>query len=69
MESEPIDLHKAVSDGDGDAEAGDETLVKTPAEDTPWKTRIWEVFTTFWPLGFVGKIFQNFMCDVCANII
>lgn len=24
------------------------------AEDIPWKTRIWEVFTTFWPLGFVA---------------
>jgi hypothetical protein len=23
-------------------------------EDIPWKTRMWEVFTTFWPLGFVA---------------
>ncbi len=22
--------------------------------DTPWSTRMWEVFTTFWPLGFVA---------------
>ena len=24
------------------------------AEDIPWSTRMWEVFTTFWPLGFVA---------------
>ena len=23
-------------------------------EDTPWSTRMLEVFTTFWPLGFVA---------------
>ena len=23
-------------------------------EDIPWGTRMWEVFTTFWPLGFIA---------------
>jgi hypothetical protein len=24
------------------------------AADAPWKDRMWEVFSTFWPLGFIA---------------
>ncbi len=34
------------------------TAEKLPSDadfvDTPWSTRMWEVFVTFWPLGFVA---------------
>lgn len=26
--------------------------------DAPWKDRMWEVFTTFWPLGFVSVLWR-----------
>ena len=29
------------------------TVMKVAA-DAPWKDRMWEVFTTFWPLGFIA---------------
>jgi hypothetical protein len=28
--------------------------VKTVSADAPWGERMWEVFTTFWPLGLVA---------------
>jgi hypothetical protein len=28
--------------------------VMTVAADAPWKDRMWEVFTTFWPLGLIA---------------
>eukprot|EP00558_Chaetoceros_sp_UNC1202_P003103 CAMPEP_0197238282 /NCGR_PEP_ID=MMETSP1429-20130617/4804_1 /TAXON_ID=49237 /ORGANISM="Chaetoceros sp., Strain UNC1202" /LENGTH=465 /DNA_ID=CAMNT_0042697405 /DNA_START=118 /DNA_END=1515 /DNA_ORIENTATION=- len=38
-----------------DAEANEPTSDEVALiEDTPWATRMWEVFTTFWPLGFVA---------------
>ena len=30
------------------------TIMKVAA-DAPWKDRMWEVFTTCWPLGFVAE--------------
>ncbi len=44
---------------DNDVEATPDKDVTTidmtqAEEDTPWKTRMWEVFITFWPLGFVA---------------
>ena len=34
--------------------AGDVKEHNTAEEDIPWKTRMWEVLTTFSPLGFVA---------------
>jgi hypothetical protein len=28
--------------------------IKMIAADAPWKDRMWEVFTTFWPLGLIA---------------
>lgn len=33
---------------------GDNKIRMTVAADAPWTERMWEVFTTFWPLGFVA---------------
>lgn len=47
-------------DNDEDPEGSDEDLDKkkkkhmTVPADAPWKDRMWEVFTTFWPLGLVA---------------
>ena len=43
-----------VDNESGEPENGkiDDNNVLEP--DTPWSTRIWEVFTTFWPLGLVA---------------
>ena len=32
----------------------------TVAADAPWKDRMWEVFTTFWPLGLVCVYWRNY---------
>jgi hypothetical protein len=35
-------------------ELNEKKKVKTVSADAPWGERMWEVFTTFWPLGFVA---------------
>mmetsp|Transcript_10991 Transcript_10991/g.20535 ORF Transcript_10991/g.20535 Transcript_10991/m.20535 type:complete len:486 (+) Transcript_10991:85-1542(+) len=51
-----VENHVAENNNNGD----DEEQLKAEenkagfADDIPWKTRMWEVFTTFWPLGFVA---------------
>jgi chromate transporter len=57
VEAEPIDLNKDLIDteaGAAEDEAGAATDKKAVAEDSPWSERMWEVFHTFWPLGFVA---------------
>jgi|AntRauTorckE5430_2_1112549.scaffolds.fasta_scaffold21042_1 chromate transporter len=50
-----IDQSKALADAESGSFAKNEELLTTaPEEDIPWRTRMWEVFTTFWPLGFVA---------------
>mmetsp|Transcript_7970 Transcript_7970/g.11372 ORF Transcript_7970/g.11372 Transcript_7970/m.11372 type:complete len:463 (+) Transcript_7970:105-1493(+) len=40
---------------DGDVENHTKNEVDVDMDiDTPWKTRMWEVLVTFWPLGFVA---------------
>ena len=39
---------------DGDEEAGNKQIKMKVAADAPWSERMWEVFTTFWPLGLVA---------------
>ncbi|GAX19679.1 chromate transporter [Fistulifera solaris] len=43
-------------DGSGDKleESDDKRIHMKVAADAPWKDRMWEVFTTFWPLGFIA---------------
>jgi chromate transporter len=43
-------------DGSGDKqeENDDKRIHMKVAADAPWKDRMWEVFTTFWPLGFIA---------------
>lgn len=43
-------------DGSGEkADDDDDKRIKMKiSADAPWKDRMWEVFTTFWPLGFVA---------------
>ena len=38
----------------GDEGAGDKQIKMKVAADAPWRERMWEVFTTFWPLGLVA---------------
>ncbi|KAG7365814.1 chromate transporter [Nitzschia inconspicua] len=42
-----------IENGENDDGKKKKTIMKVPA-DAPWKDRMWEVFTTFWPLGFVA---------------
>ena len=52
-----FDLNESLPDAESGAVAKNEeklTDASAPVEDTPWGTRMWEVFTTFWPLGFVA---------------
>lgn len=38
---------------DKENKVNDKKLHMKVAADAPWKDRMWEVFTTFWPLGLV----------------
>jgi len=50
-----IDQSEALADAESGSVAKNEELLTTaPEEDIPWRTRMWEVFTTFWPLGFIA---------------
>ena len=54
------DIKKSVTDdedGDDKGEDGDDENEGGPTRvsaDAPWSERMWEVFTTFWPLGLVA---------------
>ena len=37
-----------------DEEAGNKQIKMKVAADAPWSERMWEVFSTFWPLGLVA---------------
>ena len=37
-----------------DEEAGNKQIKMKVAADAPWGERMWEVFSTFWPLGLVA---------------
>ena len=44
------------ADADQDPVKDEDTKQKAVSVDAPWSERMWEVFTTFWPLGFVRNI-------------
>lgn len=53
----PVDVTATAEEGSADMEKGDDAerpAVEEDEEDTPWSYRMWEVFTTFWPLGLVA---------------
>jgi len=54
--SKPIDLSEALPDAENGVVTKNEPngAPVIAGEDIPWGTRMWEVFTTFWPLGFVA---------------
>ena len=53
-----VDSEEGTNENDGrdeDASVGDQKRYKiTLAADAPWTKRMWEVFTTFWPLGLIA---------------
>ena len=54
---EDVELADTDEEGSGDkAEDNndDKRIRMKVAVDAPWKDRMWEVFTTFWPLGFIA---------------
>jgi hypothetical protein len=55
-EAESSELEKEVEESDGKAKHR-----MTVAADAPWKDRMWEVFTTFWPLGLVSRCHSLFV--------
>ena len=67
-----IDLSANVEDAESGAAAefqendmiAENNDVSAPDEDIPWSTRMWEVFTTFWPLGFVGEHIFLLLYDI-----
>jgi hypothetical protein len=46
--------NQATRDESAGEGVGEKKKVKTVSADAPWGERMWEVFTTFWPLGFVA---------------
>ena len=44
----------AVEVKDGDEDVDDKRIKMKVAADAPWSERMWEVFSTFWPLGLVA---------------
>ena len=69
FEAPAVDLENEVEQGaigseEGAIEVGDEALATEEPEskkvhmkvaaDAPWSARMWEVFTTFWPLGLIA---------------
>ena len=46
-----------VDDAGEDDQANDKKkkIQMKVSADAPWSERMWEVFTTFWPLGFVRR--------------
>ena len=47
----PSGAETSNGDGGDEKEKSDENYVSV---DAPWSERMWEVFTTFWPLGLVA---------------
>ena len=48
------DVAKGEQEEEGDPGNKKQLHMKVAA-DAPWKDRMWEVFTTFWPLGLVRR--------------
>ena len=59
MQLDPSEMEAAKETEEADVAAdamefdGDRKINFVPA-DAPWKDRMWEVFTTFWPLGLIA---------------
>lgn len=52
---EEADAEKAEgAEEDGTETAKEKKKVKLVPADAPWSARMWEVFSTFWPLGLVA---------------
>lgn len=52
---EDVELADKVEEEEEEAEKNDDKRIRMKvAADAPWKDRMWEVFVTFWPLGFVA---------------
>ena len=52
---EEVDAEKAEGvEEDGTETATEKKKVKLVPADAPWSARMWEVFSTFWPLGLVA---------------
>jgi hypothetical protein len=49
-----VDAATAEQGHEKDEEAKQKTKKTLVAVDAPWSERMWEVFYTFWPLGFVA---------------
>ena len=41
-------------DGEEEEEGGKKKIIMKVSADAPWSERMWEVFSTFWPLGLVA---------------
>lgn len=67
-EVKAIDLSANVEDAESGAAAkfqeNNDVSAPDAEEDIPWSTRMWEVFTTFWPLGFVGEHIFLLLYDI-----
>jgi chromate transporter len=51
---EEVEMASGNEGGDNEKEDGEEKKVSVVSADAPWSQRMWEVFTTFWPLGLVA---------------
>lgn len=52
-EVQPAKEDDAEADPGADSEDKKKVIMKVSA-DAPWSERMWEVFSTFWPLGLVA---------------
>jgi chromate transporter len=54
--SDVVQIKKEEKEFEEDVEVAEPDADAKPEndEDAPWSSRMWEVFTTFWPLGFVA---------------
>ena len=56
------------TDDDDTKNKDDKRLHMKVAADAPWKDRMWEVFTTFWPLGLVRTVHFAPASCVCVCV-
>jgi chromate transporter len=49
-----LEMASGSEDGDNEKEKDEEKKTSVVSPDAPWSERMWEVFTTFWPLGLVA---------------
>jgi chromate transporter len=49
-----LEMASGSEDGDNEKENDEEKKTSVVSPDAPWSERMWEVFTTFWPLGLVA---------------